>query len=69
MMFGYNSSDYELKSELATCCGGIGTVYLGQHKPSGEHVTIKRYKMDKLKEEYNIITVYTSNQIYGFYKM
>lgn len=56
-MFGYNPRDYDLWSELATCCNGIGTVYLAQYKPSGEHVAIKRYKIDSAKENNNLITV------------
>lgn len=54
-MFGYDPSDYILKSELATCCNGIGIVYLAKHKPSNEFISIKKFKMDRAKLEENTL--------------
>lgn len=56
-MFGNDPSQYALRNELATCNNGIGTVYLAQHKPSGEHVAIKRFRLDKTKVDNHIISV------------
>lgn len=56
-MYGSDPKDYEIKAELATCCHGIGTVYLAKHKGSREFVALKRFKMDKAKEEANLIRV------------
>lgn len=57
MMFGSNPNEYDLKNELATCCYGLGTVYLAKHVPSHEYVAVKKFKMDKAKEESNMIMV------------
>lgn len=54
-MFGSNLSDYVLKSELATCCNGIGSVYLAKHRPSNEFIAVKKFKMDRAKLEENIL--------------
>lgn len=54
-MFGSEPSDYVLKSELATCCNGIGSVYLAKHKASNEFISIKKFKMDRAKLEENIL--------------
>lgn len=54
-MFGSDPNDYVLKSELATCCNGIGTVYLARHKPSNEYISIKKFQMDRAKLEENIL--------------
>lgn len=47
--------EYALKSELATCCNGIGTVYLAKHKTSNEFISIKKFKMDRAKLDENIL--------------
>lgn len=65
-MFGHNPSEYDLKVELASCCNGIGTVYLARHKPSGEYVSVKKYKMDKAREVNNLITVRHTFEIVFF---
>lgn len=54
-MFSINPVDYDLKVELAKCCNNIATVYLAQYRKSGEHVAVKKYRMDKAKEETNQI--------------
>lgn len=56
-MFGYNTTDYELKTDLAPCCNGIGTVYMARHKPSNEIITLKKFKMDKADKENSLIRV------------
>uniref|UniRef100_A0A1L8DM73 Putative ste20-like serine/threonine protein kinase n=1 Tax=Nyssomyia neivai TaxID=330878 RepID=A0A1L8DM73_9DIPT len=49
-MFGYQSNDYEIRAELATCMHGIASVYLAKHT-SGQLVALKKFRMDKAKEE------------------
>lgn len=56
-MFGSNSKDYTIKSVLANCCYGLGSVYLAQHNITREYVSLKRFKMDKVKEEGSLICV------------
>lgn len=50
-MFSQNASEYAIQSELATCFNGIGIVLMAKYKPTGEFVAIKKYKMDKTKDE------------------
>lgn len=50
-MFSQTASDYAIKSELAICCNGIATVLMAQYIPTGEFVSVKKYKMDKTKDE------------------
>lgn len=52
-----NPSNYEIKSELSNCCFGIGIVYLAKHAPTQQFVAIKKFQMDKAKEESNLIRV------------
>lgn len=55
--FDSNPSSYEIKSELSNCCFGIGVVYLAKHVPSQQFVAVKKFQMDKAKEESNLIRV------------
>lgn len=50
-MFGCNPREYDLKVELAKCCNGIATVYLAQYVPTGHHVVVKKYRMDKASKD------------------
>lgn len=52
-----NPSSYEIKSELSSCCFGIGIVYLARHVPTQQFVAVKKFQMDKAKEETNLIRV------------
>lgn len=52
-----NPSNYEIKAELSSCCFGIGVVYLAKHVPSQQFVAVKKFQMDKAKEESNLIRV------------
>lgn len=54
-MFGFNLKDYDLKAELSICCNQICVVYLAHHKPSNDYVSLKKYRMDKAKEESALI--------------
>lgn len=56
-MFGSDTKEYDIKSEVTKCCYGIGTVYLAKHQSTREYVALKRFKMDKAKEESNLIRV------------
>ncbi|XP_067632152.1 STE20-related kinase adapter protein stlk [Eurosta solidaginis] len=54
-MFGYNPKDYDLKVELSRCFNSIGTVYLAQYIPNGQHVAVKKYRMDKASKEESLL--------------
>lgn len=56
-MFGSDPKEYEIKAELAVCCYGIGSVYMARHKSTREFVALKKFKMDRAKEESNLIKV------------
>lgn len=58
-MFGNDISDYDVKTELAVCYNNIASVYLAQHRASREFVAVKKYTMDKAKEE----SVYIRDEI------
>lgn len=55
--FDSNPSNYEFKSELSNCCFGIGVVYLAKYVPTQQFVAVKKFQMDKAKEETNLIRV------------
>lgn len=56
-MFGSNPTEYEIKTELASCCYGIGTIYLAKHRPTQQFVALKKIQMDRAKEESHSICV------------
>lgn len=56
-MFGSNPTEYDIKTELASCCYGIGTIYLAKHRPTQQFVALKKIQMDRAKEESNLIRV------------
>lgn len=62
-VFGSNPNEYEIKTELSRCCFGIGTVYLAKHVGSQQYVAVKKFQMDKAKEEANLIRVNNDFQI------
>ncbi|XP_055592811.1 STE20-related kinase adapter protein alpha [Uranotaenia lowii] len=54
-MFGHDIRSYDLKVELAKCFNGCGTVFLAQHLPSQQHVAVKKFLMEDLKNDFNLI--------------
>lgn len=54
-MFEADPSHYQTCSILAHCCEGVATVHLARHLPSGTLVAIKKFNMDKSKEEASLI--------------
>lgn len=62
-MFSQNSAEYTIQSELATCCNGIATVLMAQYKPTGEFVSIKKYKLDKTKDEKDNLHITVSTHV------
>lgn len=56
-VFGSNPNEYEIKNELSRCCFGIGTVYLAKHVVSQRYVALKKFQMDKAKDEASLIRV------------
>lgn len=56
-MFNPDLSDYQLTSIVTECCGGMAVVYSALYKPDNQNVAIKRYFVDKSKENANLIQV------------
>ncbi|XP_026314700.1 STE20-related kinase adapter protein alpha [Hyposmocoma kahamanoa] len=54
-MFNPDLSDYQLTSIVTECCGGMAVVYSALYKPDNQNVAIKRYFVDKSKENANLI--------------
>ncbi|XP_053676920.1 STE20-related kinase adapter protein alpha [Anopheles nili] len=54
-MFDNNINNYVLKVELAKCFGNLGTVYLAQHRPSQQHVAVKKFLVEDLKNDISYV--------------
>ncbi|XP_053612329.1 STE20-related kinase adapter protein alpha isoform X1 [Plodia interpunctella] len=54
-MFNPDINDYQLTSIITECCGGVAVVYSALYKPSNQNVAIKRYFVDKTKENASLI--------------
>lgn len=54
-MFNPDWSDYQLTSIISECCGGAAVVYSALYKPANTNVAIKRYFVDKIKENASLI--------------
>lgn len=65
-VFGSNPNEYEIKAELSSCCFGIGTVYLAKHKTSQQFAALKKFQMDKAKDESNLILVNKNEMLFLF---
>ncbi|XP_052898738.1 STE20-related kinase adapter protein alpha [Anopheles moucheti] len=50
-MFDNNINNYVLKVELAKCFGNLGTVFLAQHRPTRQHVAVKKFLVEDLKND------------------
>lgn len=56
-MLNPDFNDYQLTSIINECCGGGAVVYSALYKPSKQYVAVKRYFVDKSKENANLIQV------------
>lgn len=56
-MFETDSSHYKTISILGHCCDGLAVVHLAKHLPSDMLVAVKKFNMDKIKEEAPLIQV------------
>lgn len=58
-MFNFEAqiAHYKIYSILGECCDKAGIVHLAKHTPSGQMVAIKKFNMDKIKEEASLIEV------------
>lgn len=58
-MFNFETqiSHYKIYSILGECCEKAGTVQLAKHTPSGQMVAIKKFNMDKIKDDVKLIEV------------
>ncbi|KAF9418351.1 hypothetical protein HW555_004781 [Spodoptera exigua] len=54
-MFNPDINDYQLTSIITECCGGVAVVYSALYKPNNQNVAIKRYFVDKTKENASLI--------------
>lgn len=68
-MFNPDISDYQLTSIVTECCGGMAVVYSALYKPDNQHVAIKRYFVDKSKENANLIQVILLYSAQDSYRM
>lgn len=57
VVFEANNSDYSTISILGQCWSDIIAVHLAKHLPSGKMVVVKRFNMDKIKEDASLIQV------------
>uniref|UniRef100_A0A182JUH0 Protein kinase domain-containing protein n=1 Tax=Anopheles christyi TaxID=43041 RepID=A0A182JUH0_9DIPT len=54
-MFDNNINNYVLKVELAKCFGNLGTVFLAQHLPTRQHVAVKKFLVEDLKNDISFV--------------
>lgn len=52
-----NISSYESMSTLGQCFEGLAVVHLTKHLPTGTMVAIKRFNMDRIKQEAYLVEV------------
>ncbi|CAH1106149.1 unnamed protein product, partial [Psylliodes chrysocephalus] len=53
--YNANISDYKTISILGHCFNNKAVVHLAKHLPSGEMVAIKKFNMDRIKEDINLV--------------
>uniref|UniRef100_A0AAG5DTX6 Protein kinase domain-containing protein n=1 Tax=Anopheles atroparvus TaxID=41427 RepID=A0AAG5DTX6_ANOAO len=54
-MFDNNINNYALKVELAKCFGNLGIVYLAQYRPTRQHVAVKKFLVEDLKNDISYV--------------
>lgn len=57
VVFEADDSHYRTFSLLSQCWDDLAVVYLGKHVPTGKMVAIKRFNMDRAKEEAGLVQV------------
>lgn len=55
--FNINFNDYKIISTLGVCFEAKATVTLAKHVPSGSMVALKKFHMDKVKDENHLVDV------------
>lgn len=55
--YNINISDYKIVTLLSQCFQDKASVHLAKYLPSGTMVTLKRFNMDKIKEESYLVDV------------
>lgn len=63
-MFETDSSHYKTISILGHCCDGLAIVHLAKHIPSDTLVAVKKFNMDKAREEALLIQVCSLIAVY-----
>lgn len=56
--FEANISQYDFISILGRCCVGAAVVHLAKHRPSNTMVAVKKFDMDKIKEDAYLVEVH-----------
>jgi hypothetical protein len=59
LMFEADPAHYQLCSVLGHCCESIATVHLARHLPSGTLVAVKKFNLEKSKQEASLIQAST----------
>jgi hypothetical protein len=55
LMFEADPTQYELCSVLGHCCENIATVHLARYRPSGAMVAVKKFNLERSKQEASLI--------------
>lgn len=55
LMFEADPAHYQLCSVLGHCCENIATVHLARHRTSGTMVAVKKFNLEKSKQEASLI--------------
>lgn len=50
-------SKYETISTLGQCFEGMAVVHLAKHNPSGTMVALKRFNIDRMKQDIHLVEV------------
>lgn len=59
LMFEADPAHYQLCSILGHCCENIASVHLARHLPSGTLVAVKKFNLEKSKQEASLIQAST----------
>lgn len=55
--YNINLNDYKIISTLGQCLEGKAAVHLAKHVPSGSMVALKKFNMDKIKDNSYLVDV------------
>lgn len=61
--FNINFNDYKIISTLGVCFEAKAIVTLAKHVPSGSMVALKKFHMDKVKDESHLVDVSSASPV------